>query len=196
MTVFPVKRVSCTKNAPVPAPSKTTRQPYYNHIVVILTRVPRSVGRRSGRPTCILTGVVLAHVLLHHALVAEAQVHLAAVSSAHRVVIVRARGLARGLDGRRHRCRRAGRPQLVAGVGLLVAGRGAVDAHQSHGEACKKEFLIFFCFFGRARAVSRFYGAAAGNQADWSPTQTRSRYPIVSFAVSLTSVVVFKLWSS
>jgi len=68
---------------------------------------------------------VLAVVLLHDALVAEAQVHFEPVGSANRVVIVRALGLA--FAGGRNRGRRAGRLQLVAGANLLVAGRTAVD---------------------------------------------------------------------
>lgn len=78
-----------------------------------------------------LTRVVLAVVLLHDALVAEAQVHLGAVRAADRAVVVRAHGLA--LARRRDRGRRAGRLQLVTGADFLVAGRRSIDGHQDGG---------------------------------------------------------------
>lgn len=82
-----------------------------------------------------LTRVVLAVVLLHHALVTEAQVHLGTIRAANRIVIVRALGLT--FARRRDRGRRAGRLQLVTGADLLVAGRRSFDRHQDGGgQAC------------------------------------------------------------
>jgi len=73
---------------------------------------------------------MLAVVLLHDALIAEAQVHFGSVGSANRIVIIRAFGLA--LAGCRSHGRRAGRLQLVAGADFLVAGRSAIYRYQSH----------------------------------------------------------------